>query len=446
MKPSILSKLLSVAILAFCFSCSVDIVPDELTPENINLRQNGGCQLTIMGNIVNMRDYQGLEGVTLESDLFSEPITTDEEGNFLAKIFYPEDGSLEVSEVTILKDGFVENTFSFDANKVLESGQGSLGLSVNPLVTTIEWSIGVTPLRAPIDLAANGVTTVMFEDIHTLLAYDEGVVNNAMEPELVEIITNYELELSADVTGPISITPNHNFAYGLGIDSDIAKGPRGAGMASFHIEAPEDVKGTVRIQFIACLPFSNSDDVMLTVDGTLSKDEATKSISITIELDGDIDEISIINASKVPSSTVVRERRTESSAVVTNCGENDTNGCDELLLNYNIPVQILEVQEIDLPANFSSDSGEAAKILVSIKQEVNRANNRSSAANETQLSIPACSVVEAVTSTNTISYTGVVCGYRFKYTISDRTNTNIAALGNCSIVDENAECHQSGCN
>lgn len=443
MKPSILSKLLTATILAFCFSCSVEYVPDELTPENINLRQNGGCQLTIVGNIVNTFNYEDLEDVTLESDLFSTSITTDEDGNFTAKIFYPEDGSLAVSDVTVMKEGFIESTFSFDAAKVLESGQsGPLGLSVNPLVTTIEWNIGLTPLRAPVELEANGPTTIMFDDVYTIEAYSEGSNQGLTEPELVQITTSYTIQISADATGPIGITPNHNFVYGAGIDSDSSEG---TGLASFHIEAPEDTVGSVRIQFMSSLPISLGDEIVMSSDDAMvtSVDSNTGNITITINLDGDVTNVEVINTTKRTSSNISRQQQTQISRQrVSNC-----RSCDAIAVKYIIANQNLESQDIDLPLGVSDEV--AALILMEIREAVNIGNTMNAgslADNNTEVSVDPCLVVELTTVLTTTTYTGTVCGYRYTYVSTGQMATDIRTAGNCSIDDPDGICHQGGCN
>jgi len=160
------SHILMLLLFGLLWSCNVEQISSDLDPTEIASRTGeDGCQVRIIGKVVSTQDLLGVAGATVSSEEFPESVQTDENGDFQIDLLVENGQSIQTADVEVELDGYLLNTFQVDLNQVVNQADC-------PMLTTLTWDIGITPLESSFLISTEEATTVTIEDTVAVIVYN----------------------------------------------------------------------------------------------------------------------------------------------------------------------------------------------------------------------------------------------------------------------------------
>lgn len=413
-------------------ACNVERLENDLDPQTlIDSRNEGECQLMISGNVVSTQDLDGLEDVTIRSDLFTGTILTDEEGDFMIELTFDEEEVIpEPTEVTIEIDGYIPETFTVDLNQILDGDC--------LFITQVEWKIGLTPLQDVVGVLSDRPTELVFDDTLAVVDYEFGADGMLIPVDTVLSINKYKITIPKATSGNpnlISITPNHNFSNGAGIvnDSDSS----GLQLDNFYITGSEGTNliGNIRIEFIPRLGVNTSSIITLSTDNGFIIGFSSSTGMLTILL-GELESFRVVDTSRGtftnPATTSVNDTGTDEELSNCNCADPSTFGFSE---SSDVTEQLF--------IQFSAGLTPIQQDL--IIRELQNMSHLGGVDNATTVSesilVDQCEVVILSTGQVTRTVTGQINGTTFTYSVSGEIETTLTS----NLCPTTSACHQGGC-
>lgn len=409
-------------------ACNVERLDEDLTLETILERQEG-CRLVVLAKISSTEDLEPIEDVTLTSDLFDEPVMSDEDGKFRLDLDFDPDDNPEVTEVEISAEGFVTKTIEVDFSELLEDCA---------FLTEVDWSIGLSPKKPAIELSASGPTTVTVSDEYAIAIYEENEAGNLVAIDTQIVSQSYTVVLPAASGSDelsICISPDRSFARGEGIvqDEDSQELP----LASFSVDAPEGLvlNGNIQITFTSDLPIATGDVINVSNGSIINFSSSAGTLTILVST---LDDITVVNSFGCvidATSLTTGQRRSRQTLSNCNCG-------DAQSFTFFDPFMPTTSLNIIFPEEMSIAQQSA------ITQQLFNCVNSGFTSDDDELEFEeGVSVVagkcEVVTlqSTDVVSTTrGEILGIPFTLRVSDASQTSITT-GECPTT---TACHQ-GC-
>ncbi|MFK7981078.1 MAG: hypothetical protein AB8G86_13915 [Saprospiraceae bacterium] len=424
------SHLLMLLVFGLLWSCNVEQISSDLDPTEISSRMGeDGCQVRIVGKIVSTQDLLGVEGATISSAQFPVVVQTDEDGNFQIDISIEEVENIQQVDVDVELNGYITNTFPVDLNQVINQADC-------PLLTTLTWDIGITPLENSVEVRNDRPTNISIEDTVAVVILDIDAEGNIIGRDTVQQVNKYRVEIPkviASQPGIVSITPNHNFAYGLAM---VSTDETRAEIGQFHFEATEGTRlnGKIKIIFQSETPIQSGDVIDFSNDRSYVVAFDTDTDIITV-LTGSFEDLTIYNSSNVieKGSSTPTSGATIGTERVENC-----NCGDAISYIYTTDIDRNPQINIDFPAGLSPSVQSA--IYQDLFECLNAGADNDVTTVTQPVTVDKCEVMNISTTLIGTVETGVIYGYNYTYSVFNGGETSIST----SICPTTTACHQ-GC-
>ncbi|MEL7020868.1 MAG: hypothetical protein AAGK47_04630 [Bacteroidota bacterium] len=409
-------------------ACNVERLDEELTSQAVLERQNDGCRLVISGNVASTEDLSAIEGVQLDSDIFDEPVTANEDGTFVVDINFDSESNEEEIEIEVSAEGFLTQTIEVNLAEVLEDCT---------FLTEVEWTVGLSPKKPAIQLSATGSTTTTIEDQYAVVTYGEDETGVLVAEDTVITTRTYTITFpsvsgSSDLS--VCVSPDNGFARGNGItiDEDDTSLP----LIDFVVDAPEGLvlNGNIELTFSTPLPLGNGAIINVSNGAITGFDRATGTFTIIITSLDDIEVVNSLGCVIESITTGFGQEGDRQSLSNCNCG-------DAQEFNYVNPFSPSARLSIDFPAELSAlETNSIIENLNNCLSINGITNDEIGDSEEIRVVVDKCEVVTLEANDIVTTYRGQILGIPFTYRVTAESQVTLTT-SNCPTT---TACHQ-GC-
>jgi hypothetical protein len=430
------------------------------------------CAVILKGRVVNTKNLQPIAGAEVSSDRFSAK--TNANGEFEVSLNFKEDGIID--DVEVRKDGFLVKGFKAYFGSLVKIGSC-------PLVTNISWNVALSEKQEGVWVGPKeGAWYKIMDTVATEVTNEAGMseINLRTNMFVVDIRRG-----SLDDWGRVHVSPNHSTAIGPGIPTE----PRSFLFELFQIDVFQQGDGLLSASSRNSLVFNFPIDIRwiptVTVDvnglGTIDlEDLGLNEEQVQLGPNGEIIFLTDENGSQglgnapvieeviEPVIRAIQEEKSieeinqtlqEGLEEVGNQGGNTTQiitdvesagriansqtlthcGCPDgpTVVGYTAQLNGTEELIINFPAN-TSEADRAAATSAAIALIGTSGDPNQNVSINVNLGI--CEAKQVTSQEIVRTVTGVVNGFSFTYSATDRLETNESDLG-CAT---STPCHQ-GC-
>ncbi|MFK7933962.1 MAG: hypothetical protein AB8G22_10665 [Saprospiraceae bacterium] len=395
-------------------------------------RQADGCRLIISGHVANTEDLSRIEDVELDSDVFDEAVTTDEDGNFRVDLSFDADEDPDVVEVEISADGFLTKTVEVDFSKLLENCV---------FLTEVEWHIALSPKKPVIALSTTNPTSATINDQFAVVTYEENEALELVPVDTTIVARSYSITFPAvtSINEPsVCVSPSHCYARGAGIVLD--EDSQELSLIDFVVDASSNIalNGAIQLTFSTPYPIGNGDVINVNNGSIVNFDVATGTLTLLITSLENIEVVNTFGCSIEAVSTTTGQQRSRQSLSNCNCG-------DAQEFTFFSPFDPFTTLTLDVPEGTSQLQNDLLTEALFNCLNLGIANEEEDGsvvdfASGVSVVADKCQVVTLESRNIIRTYRGEILGVPFTYRVSAETETGLTT----GVCPTTTACHQ-GC-